>query len=1131
MVYSFKKYQFILAFLCLIANVNVSAQQLDANTIFNNLTAEDGLPTTSVTAVTQDSFGFIWIGSWYGVYLYDGVRFEKMFNDGRRVLADDKGGVWISYQTGNIAYFNGKTEEYEFFRDLDEGLRYLPMIITPNGEVFTSTGQGVMKFNEINREFELEEGQIPGNAFELNFGEDGRIDFLHWPEETPKIGHRSPSGEYTYEDFPEDKNSDTKSSFSESIPTIVFPYQDSGTIILNTNGFAKRNNLDEPWQFKKFSDPDILKENGFENRGAYVINGNEIWLNRINALSKINLESGEISSSYSDQTKSNGLLPLESFHGSEMLLDQQGVLWIPRFSYGISKLNFFQSDFGLQRDESGKVVADVLSAVEMEDGSYWIGARTSMEKGLIHYSADGKQILNRIGAEKERPGPGKSVGRGLSHPYPWVQFITSKGEFYVGTGSPGASNGGLNRIDLESGLITRFRHDPNDPKSLSSNWIFNILEDKKGRLWIRHNEGIDSFDPVSEEFSTLEIPNYAGRQVSHLIDSKGNLLIFVDDAERPLVLYNVDSGETTYPEVNEEISSGVYSIQANIDRQGRVWITTQNGFGYTDENYEEMLHWVPLEEFKYPEIGINAISFDENGNVYFATTNGIIRYNPETKESLRFGLERGLQSNRFSTLNYRGPSGKIYFSGTSGINVFDPEELDQNPYAPEIIIRDVKIDGESWQSLVDSTDRSPTYSASKVVVPPSSTTISISFSSIHFGGNGQNQSEYRLINFDENWQQAGNTGTAIFTNLPEGKYTLEIRSSNLDGVITPEFKTLEIEVLPPWYRTWWAYLIYGILFILLLRIAILDQRRKATKKEREKAKDKELAQAKEIEKAYTELKSTQAQLIQSEKMASLGELTAGIAHEIQNPLNFVNNFSEVSEELVDEMNEELEKGDIEEAKFIGKDLKENLSKINHHGNRAGSIVRGMLEHSRKSEGEKAPTDLNALAEEFLKLSYHGLRAKDKSFSSDYKLELDPNLPQVEVNPQDTGRVVLNLINNAFYAVHEKAKSGIDDYIPTVTVSTKLTPLPEGAGGESIELSVSDNGPGIPDSIKEKIFQPFFTTKPTGSGTGLGLSLSYDIIKAHRGELKVESQEGEGTVFRISLPYIKSNNDHNNHDAN
>jgi signal transduction histidine kinase len=276
----------------------------------------------------------------------------------------------------------------------------------------------------------------------------------------------------------------------------------------------------------------------------------------------------------------------------------------------------------------------------------------------------------------------------------------------------------------------------------------------------------------------------------------------------------------------------------------------------------------------------------------------------------------------------------------------------------------------------------------------------------------------------------------------------------------------------------------------------------------------------ELNQSLENLKSTQAQLIQSEKMASLGELTAGIAHEIQNPLNFVNNFSEVSSELIEEMNEELDKGDLEEAKAISSDLKQNLEKINHHGKRADAIVKGMLAHSRSSSGEKVPTDLNALADEYLRLSYHGLRAKDSSFNVDFKLDLDPNLPKVNVVSQDIGRVLLNLINNAFQACAERSRSTVaqpskgleplEGNTPLVIVSTKNL-------GDKIQISISDNGPGIPDSIKDKIFQPFFTTKPTGSGTGLGLSLSYDIVKAHGGELKVESVEGEGSVFEIKLP--------------
>ncbi|HPH20948.1 MAG TPA: ATP-binding protein, partial [Haliscomenobacter sp.] len=274
---------------------------------------------------------------------------------------------------------------------------------------------------------------------------------------------------------------------------------------------------------------------------------------------------------------------------------------------------------------------------------------------------------------------------------------------------------------------------------------------------------------------------------------------------------------------------------------------------------------------------------------------------------------------------------------------------------------------------------------------------------------------------------------------------------------------------------------------------------------------------KQVEARTIELKASQAQLIQSEKLASLGELTAGIAHEIQNPLNFVNNFAEVSAEMLDEMHEELEKGDTTEAIAIATDLKTNLKKINHHGQRASAIVKGMLEHSRASTGVKEPTDLNALADEYLRLAYHGLRAKDSSFNATMETHFDPDLPLVSVIPQDIGRVLLNLINNAFYAVQQRASVGVTSshadtiYQPTITVYTQKI-------DRQILIKVQDNGNGIPESIRDKIFQPFFTTKPTGQGTGLGLSLAYDIVtKGHGGYLEVETKENEGTEFTIILP--------------
>jgi two-component system, NtrC family, sensor kinase len=340
------------------------------------------------------------------------------------------------------------------------------------------------------------------------------------------------------------------------------------------------------------------------------------------------------------------------------------------------------------------------------------------------------------------------------------------------------------------------------------------------------------------------------------------------------------------------------------------------------------------------------------------------------------------------------------------------------------------------------------------------------------------------------------------------------------------------------HKTWQNYFDAAETFAFIWMAAMLiinNKQRKALEKEKLKAAEKEkeyrisetlkaalevqvkertselTQQKEELQQTLNELKATQSQLVQSEKMASLGELTAGIAHEIQNPLNFVNNFSEVNTELITEMKEAIIKGDFEEVKALANDIADNEQKINHHGKRADAIVKGMLQHSRSSSGVKEPTDINALADEYLRLAYHGLRAKDKSFNAAMKTDFDESIGNINVIPQDMGRVILNLITNAFYAVAEKKKETPQGYEPTVTVSTKKI-------NNKIEVSVKDNGNGIPQKALDKIFQPFFTTKPTGQGTGLGLSMSYDIVtKGHGGTLKVETKDGQGAEFIIILP--------------
>lgn len=373
-----------------------------------------------------------------------------------------------------------------------------------------------------------------------------------------------------------------------------------------------------------------------------------------------------------------------------------------------------------------------------------------------------------------------------------------------------------------------------------------------------------------------------------------------------------------------------------------------------------------------------------------------------------------------------------------------------------------------------------------------------------------------LEGFDPDWTDWGDNSYKEYTNLATGTYTFRVRAKNLYNVISKE-ATYTFTILPPWYATWWAFLLYVLCFVGIGYLVYLTQKKRLIAKERERSRERELAQAKEIEKAYENLKATQEQLIQQEKLASLGQLTAGIAHEIKNPLNFVNNFSELSMEYVDEISESVgkleENETTEDIKSLLGDVKGNLAKILQHGSRADGIVRSMLMHSRGGKGIKELTDLNELIKEYVNLAFHGMRANKNPINVDIKVQLEEGLPKVMLNPEDFSRVILNLCKNAFDAMRDKTEALGKDYLPKLSVSTKNL-------DDSVMVVVEDNGPGVADNIKDKLLMPFFTTKKGTEGTGLGLSITNDIVKDHDGVLEIDSQVGEYTRFIILIPKIQ-----------
>jgi signal transduction histidine kinase len=496
------------------------------------------------------------------------------------------------------------------------------------------------------------------------------------------------------------------------------------------------------------------------------------------------------------------------------------------------------------------------------------------------------------------------------------------------------------------------------------------------------------------------------------------------------------------------------------------------------------------------------------GNIWFHSEWAIYQLNNQTGQIVRLTERDGFKKTDFELLPLPclDSKGDVFFplgGWAPGFFRIRPDNFISAPSS--VYFQSLQINQKPFQLTTSIDDLHQLY------LKYFQNKIEIETGIIDYYSKGKSRLRYKLEGngMKESWKFAPYYSTIRYDGLAPGSYRLVVQASNAANEFNGPEKVLLIDISPPFWETWW-FRILAVLAVILILYGIIQYRSRKLRQQNIQLEEKVLHRTKELKHSLEELRETQNQLIQSEKMASLGELTAGIAHEIQNPLNFINNFSEVNSELIDELSDEVKKGNLGEVEAIAKDIKENEQKIGHHGKRADAIVKSMLQHSRTSSGVKEPTDINALADEYLRLSYHGMRARDKSFNATLKTDFDPNLERMNVIPQDMGRVLLNLFNNAFYAVAEKKKQQGESYSPIVSVSTKKV-----AG--RLEIRVKDNGNGIPQKVRDKIFQPFFTTKPTGEGTGLGLSLSYDIItKGHGGELKVDTKEGEWSEFIIYL---------------
>jgi len=718
------------------------------------------------------------------------------------------------------------------------------------------------------------------------------------------------------------------------------------------------------------------------------------------------------------------------------------------------------------------------------------------------------------------------------------------------------TNEGLNIIDKSRNTLTYI----SKKQGLSSTTVNVVAKDRTGNLWIGGDKGVDVYDPQKKQVKRIGKPELSDENIIDITqDSLGRM--WVSTYRGGINVFDLHSGSISF--LNNVQGLNTFPKSFCKDNNGNIWISSERGVSVVDLKRGKLL---TLSGWSISRNEPIANILHKNQHIYLSGYNGIntITLPAATADYYKKIQVRSYGINKLNRTFFQTDAisdDSLYYLGDAGITVLDlskKKAFIPTVYVSGIIIKDTlqyfvdrsrsdiratdtvwNQDGTKYttgEALFQKTDLLKTNMSYDNVSGPYNMPVNLTlpynknYISFNFTSFGKAEADsalysYKLKGIDNNWATPTTATTSnTYYGLAPGEYTFEVSRFIENEWCKPAIYSFIIS--PPWWQTWWAYILYLLLFIgvvwcfgyyrsqqLVKTNRVLEHKVTVRTEEVLQQKEEIEAQRDHLEVVVKELKTTQSQLIQSEKMASLGELTAGIAHEIQNPLNFVNNFSEVNKELIDEMQQAIDTNNLQEVKALAIDIRDNQDKITVHGKRADSIVKGMLQHSKTGSSTKEPANINTIADEFMRLAYHGLRAKDKSFNAELVTNFDENLPLVNIVQQDIGRVLLNLFNNAFYDINKKKKTAPSDYKPEVSVSTFKDK-------NQVFIKVKDNGNGIPEAIKDKIMQPFFTTKPTGEGTGLGLSLSYDIVvKGHGGSINVTSVAGEGSEFVITLPII------------
>ncbi|MEM6646638.1 MAG: two-component regulator propeller domain-containing protein [Bacteroidota bacterium] len=1274
---------------------------------FEHLKMADGLAQQSLNDMMQDSQGFLWFATQGGLHRYDGYSFKvysKVPFDTTSlptsyvwgVAEAANGDIWVANDAAGVSRLDRATDTFTTYRHDPADSTSL----SSDGTAFVyEDSRGDVWVGTFSEGFNRMRADAPGR-FEH---------FRHDPDDPTTLG------------------SDDVFFITEDTEGFVWVGSGNGTNRINPFTGEVTRYLHEPGVETRYRSPQNVVSHYHPPGEASVA-----WLATGRGLARLDVASGEVE-------RFPIITPADA---SENLLheivpdpDQPDILWVAGPRIGLARFDVRTETYTVyepdERDPNSLSSSFVQTLFLDRTGTVWVGTG---DQGLSHFNVGAVNFAHLRHDSADR----NSIAQGTV----WGMYEDRGGHLWVSTATT-IGLGALSRVDLVTGDVTRYESQGNGDAGIFSNPIYGIVEDDEGRVWVGGTERIARIDPTTGAVLSIDTP---GRRYANLERS-------IND---PNIIWGVGLGETGLTRLDLRTET-VEHITLNVEglprepfiadmvewTDGTLWLASRDGLIRRDPDGEATLvaaHdpadpttiasnalvalleserdpgalWIATIDggiSRYdiatgtathhvntanglPNDTIYALMEDDSGTFWLSTNGGLVNYNPETEDIRVYGLDDGLIALEYSEFAFaKGAGGVLYFGSNFGVTAFIPERLSINTVAPQVALTDFKLFNESVKVGSDSPLQAALADTEAITLRHDQNEVTFDFVGLHFADPEQNTYAYRLDGFDADWVEAGTQRTSTYTNLAPGTYTFRAKAANGDGVWNEEGVSLELTILPPWWQTWWAYLIYGGLLAGAVYGGAQLLRKRVEAQERAQAQVRELEQARQLEKTHAlleqshsivasinqetsfrrllhtiltearaipgvekatalvyapehevftfratvgwdleqiqqirlteaeaearyihqaeevaedifvakdleqragnerfaafglpasfmvlrirtdgrttgyfifdnmtrpdafdardvelleglrehvrsafiktqllehlrdrndaisaqsadleravhHLKETQAQLVQQEKMASLGALTAGIAHEIKNPLNFINNFAEVNEELTDELREDLEDHPDVLSKLgdLLVDLKQNAAMIARHGKRADGIVKSMMAHARSDSGEKRSVDLNALVAEHVDLAYHGKRATTPDFSIEITRQLSDEVGSVAVIPQDLGRVVLNLVGNAFDAMLEAQTPE-----PTVTVST------ERQNGH-VAIRVSDNGPGMPEAVREKVFEPFFTTKPAGSGTGLGLSLSYDIVtQGHGGTMRVESASGKGTTFSVVLP--------------